>query len=99
MSQELGPNTDVLTVRKGQDVTMTTREVSLGLLPSGSAIHAWPDKATSKYLQSQWSYTREQDQHVLPAVTLNSYFFALHFPFCSFPCSLLLLCENRGVGN
>lgn len=105
ISQEWGLNTNVLTPRNGQDITLTIL-VDLGLLPS---VILTPMPALVKPLPNTYKISRvtpsEGDSPACVTscselfVSLNYHFFALHFPFCSFPCFLLLLCENRGVGN
>lgn len=88
ISQEQGPNTNVLTLRKGQDITLTSLEVDLGLLPSLGLTHM---PALVKHLQIptksvELHQVRELAQHVLPAVLSFSYpsaIIPLHhiFPF------------------
>ena len=106
ISQERELNTNVLTLRKGQDITFTALEVDLGLLPSVDLTHM---PTLMKPFPNAYKISRvTPSEGASPAcvtscselfVSLSYHFFALHFPFCSFPCFPLLLCENRGGGN
>lgn len=102
-SWEQWPNTSVLSLKKGQDITLTCRDLSLGLLHSvGDTCLLWYSHFK---IQNQQNYSSERFclacaiRYSELFVSLKYHFLVLYFLFHLFLCFLLLLCENRVACN